>query len=316
MFAYQDAQILDITGPLEVFARTTRWLRDHAGLAKSAYEVELVAIRRGPITTSGGLQLIATRSIREARRIDTLLVSGGIGQESAARNPVLLAWLRARAKDVERLGSICNGALILAHAGLLDNRTVTTHWAWCERLAAAAPRARVDADALYVCSGRLYTSAGVTAGMDLALALVEQDWGSPVALAVAQELVMFLKRPGGQSQFSRFLQAQQHDDEFGRLELWILQNLDEDLSVPALAARASMSARHFARRFAKRFGVTPAAYILRARVEAARRRIEEGPTRMKAIARQCGFADEQGMRRAFRRTLGVVPAEYRARFGN
>ena len=315
MLVYPQAQILDITGPLEVFARTARWLRDHAGLAKSAYEVELIAMNRGPVTTSGGLQLVATRSIREKRRIDTLLVSGGVGHENAARNTAMLAWLRARARDVERLGSICNGALILARAGLLDGRSVTTHWAWCERLAAAAPRARVNADALYVRSGRLYTSAGVTAGMDLALSLVEQDWGSPVALAVAQELVMFLKRPGGQSQFSRFLQAQQRDDEFGRLELWILQNLDEVLSVPALAARASMSARHFARRFAQRFCVTPAAYVLRARVEAARRRIEEGPIRMKAIARQCGFADLQDMRRAFRRTLGVAPLEYRTRFG-
>lgn len=316
MFAYPQAQILDITGPLEVFARTTRWLRDHAGLAKPAYEVELVARSRGTITTSGGLSLVATRGIRESQRIDTLLISGGIGHEDAARDPAILNWIRRRATAVQRLGSICTGALILARAGLLDNRIVTTHWAYCDQLAAAAPHARVDANALYVRSGRLYTSAGVTAGMDLALALVEQDWGSPVALAVAQELVMFLKRPDGQSQFSRFLQAQQHDDDFGRLELWILPNLDADLSVAALAARANMSTRHFARRFAERFGAPPAAYVLRARVEAARRRLEEGPTRMKAIARQCGFAGEQRMRRAFRRTLGVAPAEYRARFGN
>lgn len=316
MLAYPQAQILDITGPLEVFARTARWLCDHAGLAGPAYQVELIARNRGPITTSGGLQLVATRSIREARRFDTLLVSGGIGHEAAARDPAILGWIRRQARDVERLGSICTGALILARAGLLDNRPVTTHWAWCDRLAAAAPRARVDVNALYVQSGRLYTSAGVTAGMDLALALVEQDWGGAVALAVAQELVMFLKRPGGQSQFSRLLQAQQHDDELGRLELWILQNLDASLSVAALAARANMSARHFARRFTARTGATPAAYVLRARVEAARRRIEEGPIRMKTIARQCGFADEQRMRRAFRRVLCIGPLEYRARFGH
>lgn len=162
----------------------------------------------------------------------------------------------------------------------------------------------------------MYTSAGVTAGMDLALALVEEDWGNAVALAVAQELVMFLKRPGGQSQFSRHLKAQQHDDELGRLELWILENLDADLSVPVLARRGNVSVRHFARRFTQRFGATPAAYVARARVEAARRRIEEGATRLKTVARQCGFADEQRMRRAFRRALGVAPVEYRARFGH
>lgn len=315
MLAFPGAQILDITGPLEVFSRTTRWLLDHAGVTKPAYAVELVAAKRGPIATSGGLQLVATRSIRESRPIDTLLVSGGIGHEEAARDPAILAWIRGRAGTVQRLGSICTGAMILARAGLLDNRDVTTHWSHCGRLAAAAPRARVDPDALYLRSGRLYTSAGVTAGMDLALALVEEDWGSQVALAVAQELVMFLKRPGGQSQFSRFLRAQQHDDELGRLELWILQNLDANLSVAALAARANMSARHFARRFAGRFGATPAAFVLRARVEAARRRIEEGPARLKSIAGHCGFADEQCMRRAFRRTLGVAPADYRTRFG-
>lgn len=315
MLAFPRAQILDITGPLEVFARTARWLCDHAGLDKAAYEVELVAKSRGPLTTSGGLQLVATRSIRDSGRIDTLLVSGGIGGEDAAKDAALLDWIRERVPRVRRFGSICTGALILARAGLLDKQTVTTHWAYCERLAAAAPRARVDADAIYVRSGRLYTSAGVTAGMDLALALVEEDWGNAVAVAVAQELVMFLKRPGGQSQFSRHLQAQQHDDELGRLELWILENLHADLSVAVLARRANVSVRHFARRFTTRFGATPAAYVARARVEAARRRIEEGATRLKTVARQCGFADEQRMRRAFRRSLGVAPVDYRARFG-
>jgi transcriptional regulator GlxA family with amidase domain len=315
MLIFPDAQILDIAGPLEVFARTARWLRDHRNVEPLAYETDVVATSVGMIATSGGLRLGVERAYRSVRRVDTLLVAGGIGYAAPMSDPDLLAWLRRQAGRVERIGSICTGALVLAAAGLLDGKRATTHWAYCDRLAAAAPRARVEPDALYVRTGNVYTSAGVTAGMDMALAMVEQDWDKATALAVAQELVMFLKRPGGQSQFSRYLQAQQHDDELGRLELWVLENLDADLSVAVLARRANVSVRHFARRFAERFGTTPAAYVARARVEAARRRIEEGATRLKTVARQCGFADEQRMRRAFRRSLGVAPVDYRARFG-
>ena len=172
----------------------------------------------------------------------------------------------------------------------------------------------MDRDALYVRSGNIYTSAGVTAGMDLALALVEQDHGKAVALAVAQELVLFLKRPGGQSQFSRHLEAQRRDDLFGELELWMLEHPAEDLSVGKLARRMSMSPRHFARLFAERLGASPGAYVRRLRVEQARRRIEEGASRLKRVARDCGFADEQALRRNFHDLVGITPAEYRARF--
>ncbi len=315
MLGFPQAQILDITGPLEVFARTTRWLRDHRGLRAPAYETELVAARAGPLETSGGLRLVATRRYSQAAPADTLLIAGGIGYEAAIRDRQLIDWIARQATRVQRLGSICNGALLLAAAGLLDGRNVTTHWAYCERLAASAPRARVEPDAIYVQSGKLYTSAGVTSGMDMALALVERDWGKAVALAVAQELVLFLKRPGGQSQFSRHLQAQQRDDLFGELELWILEHLDADLSVEALARRVSMSPRHFARLFAQRVGTSPAAYVRRVRVEAARRRIEEGAGRLKQVARHCGFADEQTLRRSFQQLVGITPADYRERFG-
>ena len=314
MLAYPMAQVLDITGPLEVFARTSRWLGDHTGLRVPAYSVELVANRRGPLATSGGLQLVATRTYRELGRVDTLLVAGGIGYEAALADAELLAWLRARARLVRRVGSICTGALVLAGAGLLDGRSATTHWGYCDRLARSAPRTRVEPDALYVQSGRVYTSAGVTAGMDMALAMVEQDWGKATALAVARELVMFVKRPGGQSQFSHFLEAQQRDDRFGDLELWILEHLDADLSVEKLARRCNMSERHFARQFTARIGRPPAHHVARLRIDAARRRIEEGASRLKDVARQCGFGDEQGLRRAFRRSLGVTPQEYRQRF--
>lgn len=315
MVGYPGAQILDITGPLEVFARTSRWLAEHLGHATPAYAVELVAARAGPLLTSGGLALVATRSYREVRRADTLLVSGGIGCEEALRDAALLAWLRRQAGRTPRVGSICTGALLLAAAGVLHGRRATTHWAWCERLAALARGCSVDPDAIFVRSGNVYTSAGVTAGMDLALAMVEEDWGKTTALAVAQELVMFLKRPGGQSQFSRHLQAERRDDRFGQLELWMLEHLAEPLPVERLAARLGMSARHFARRFAAEFGATPAAFVTRLRVEAARRRIEAGARRLKQVARECGFGDEQAMRRAFRRALGVHPSDYAARFG-
>jgi transcriptional regulator GlxA family with amidase domain len=314
MLAYPQAQVLDITGPLEVFARTSRWLEDHAGRRTPAYSVELAAARRGPLTTSGGLRLLASRAYRELTRIDTLLVAGGIGYEAALADRDLLVWLKTRAKDVRRVGSICTGALVLAAAGLLDGRAATTHWGYCERLARSAPRTRVEPDALYVQSGRVYTSAGVTAGMDMALAMVEQDWGKATALAVARELVMFVKRPGGQSQFSQFLEAQQRDDRFGELELWMLEHLDADLSVQQLARRCSMSERHFARLFAARIGRPPAHHVARLRIDTARRRIEQGATRLKDVARECGFGDEQRLRRAFRRTLGVTPQEYRQRF--
>lgn len=315
MLTFERAQILDVTGPLEVFARTSRWLVDHARHSQPAYRIEVVAPRAGPVTMSNDLQLVATRSYREVRSADTLLVSGGIGAADAARDRQLLDWLRLMAPRVSRFGSICTGALVLAHARLLDGKPVTTHWAYCERLAEIAPRAAVHADALYVRSGRLYTSAGVTAGMDMALSIVEQDWGRAVALAVAQELVMYLKRPGGQSQFSRQLQAQKRADPFGELQLWMLENLAADLSVSRLAQRMNMSTRHFARRFNQEMGATPSAFVRRLRVEDARRRIEEGGAQLKDVARRCGFEDEQAMRRSFSRILGTTPMDYRDRFG-
>ena len=314
MLGFPQAQVLDITGPLEVFSRTARWLAEHRGGRTPAYVTEFVAARAGPVEMSNGLKLVASRRYLDVGDADTLLVGGGIGWEEATRDRGMMEWLAAQAGRVQRLGSICNGAMLLAAAGLLEGRAATTHWAYLDRLARLAPKARVDRDALYVRSGNIYTSAGVTAGMDLALALVEQDHGKAVALAVAQELVLFLKRPGGQSQFSRHLQAQRRDDLFGELELWMLDNPGQDLSVDGLARRMSMSPRHFARLFAERLGQSPGAYVRKLRVERARRRIEEGATRLKQVARECGFADEQSLRRGFQAVVGITPAEYRQRF--
>jgi transcriptional regulator GlxA family with amidase domain len=315
MFGFPGAQVLDITGPLEVFSRTSRWLREHRGVPTEAYAVELVSLRAGPVVMSNGLSLVATRRYADVRSMDTLLVSGGIGYEDLLGDRKLGAWLARAARRVPRIGSICTGAMLLARAGVLDGRRATTHWNYFSRLATLAPRTSIDRDAIYVRDGNVFSSAGVTAGMDMALAMVESDWDKTTALAVAQELVMFLKRPGGQSQFSGHLSAQRRDDVFGALQLWIHEHLDDDLSVERLAQQANMSVRNFGRLFRRRLGSTPSEYVRRARLDEARRQIEsDGRLRLKSVARRCGFRDEQQLRRAFRQGVGVTPLEYRARF--
>lgn len=314
MLAYQNAQILDVTGPIAIFACAARQLRDHHRVRQPAYEIDLIAPTAGPIETSGGLSLNVDSSYQYSRPADTLLIAGGFGYARAMHDTALVAWIRRQAQRVDRIGSICTGAMLLAAAGLLDGKRATTHWAYCSRLAALAPRAQIEPDAIYVRTGRLYTSAGVTAGMDMALAMVEEDWGKTVSLAVAQELVMYLRRPGGQSQFSRHLQAEAREDSLGQLQLWMLEHLDQNLSVEQLAARANLSVRHFARKFTASTGVAPMAFVMRGRVEEARRLIESGAVHLKSVARRSGFNDEQGLRRAFLRLLGVTPHDYRLRF--
>jgi transcriptional regulator GlxA family with amidase domain len=315
MLAYEDAQILDITGPLEVFARSARWLRDKGVMRGLAYSVEVVADKAGPVRTSSGLCVIAERGFRSVTRADTLLIAGGIGCHRAMEDQGVLRWIRSIAPRVSRLGSVCTGALVLGRAGLLDEKSATTHWDYVEELRNMRRSIRVQPDAIYVRDGNLYTSAGVTAGIDMVLAMVESDWGQPTALAVAQELVMFLKRPGGQSQFSSHLAAQfSEDDKLRELQLWILDHLDRDLSVPALAAYVAMSERNFARRFTAGVGIPPAHYVARARLEAARRKLEENNLRISQVARHCGFGTEETMRRTFVAELGVAPSDYRERF--
>lgn len=316
MVAYPDAQVLDVIGPLEVFARTSRWLRDEMGRRSDAYETEVIAARAGPLRMSQNLQIVAHRSFAEAGACDTLLVAGGIGTAAACQDAELLDWLRRAAPQAQRFGSVCTGAMVLAAAGLLDGQRATTHWSACEALARLAPTCVVEPDAIFVESGRLFTSAGVTAGIDLALELVERDLGKTVALGVAQELVVYRKRPGGQSQFSRFIEAERRGDRFGALQLFILDHLGEPLPLERLAAEAAMSPRHLARRFKQELGLTPGAWVRRARLEEARRRLEGGgAASLKEVARGCGFADEQNLRRSFRRQIGVAPTAYRERFG-
>src|SRR5580658_2407588 len=316
MVAFSDAQIIDITGPLEVFGRAARWLTEERDWRVPAYSVELVATKAGALTTSSGIRVIAERSIAQVRGpIDTLLVAGGRGTTAAMRDRALIEWLRSTERRARRLCSVCTGAFLLAEAGLLDGLSATTHWRQCARLAARYPLVSVETDPIFVRAGKIFTSAGVTAGIDLALALVEEDHGREVALAVARELVMFLRRPGGQSQFSVQLSAQQADREPIRdLQRWIADHLGTDLSVEALARRAAMSPRNFARVFNREVGMTPGEFVENLRVEAARRRLEESAEGVDSIASACGFGTRESMRRAFIRTLHVPPSAYRSRF--
>src|SRR6202046_2881330 len=316
MVAFPDAQIIDITGPLEVFGRAARLLSDERGWRVPAYTVEIVATKARTLATSSGIRLIADRSIANVRGpIDTLLVAGGRGTTDALRDRALIEWLRRIARHTRRLCSVCTGAFLLAEAGLLDGLSATTHWRQCEQLATRYPAVSVETDPIFVRAGKIFTSAGVTAGIDLALALLEDDHGRDVALAVARELVMFLRRPGGQSQFSVQLSTQQADREPIRdLQRWIGDHLGADLSVEALARRAAMSPRNFARVFTREVGMTPGEFVENLRVEAARRRLEESSEGVDSIASACGFGTRESMRRAFIRTLHVPPSAYRSRF--
>lgn len=313
-----DAQVLDVTGPLEVFDQANRELRRRGRSARRdpAYLTQLAAPLAGPIRTSCGLELGPARGLAGLRGpLDTLVVAGGRGVERALGDATLARRLRVLAGRARRVSSVCTGAFLLAETGLLDGLRVTTHWAACAELQARYPSLRVEADPIFIREGRFATSAGVTAGMDLALALVEEDHGRDVALMVARRLVMFLKRPGGQSQFSAWLAAQEAEREpLARVQGWILDHPEADLSVTALAARAGMSPRHFARVFTRETGGTPARFVERARVEAARRRLEDGEDGVEAVAASCGFGSAETMRRSFLRALHVGPAEYRSRF--
>jgi transcriptional regulator GlxA family with amidase domain len=299
---FDGVQSLDVTGPLEVFA--------HA----PGYEVTTASLHGAPARTSSGLRLTPDTALTDRTAPpDLLLVPGGEG--ARRRDPDLVAWLRENAAKANRLASVCTGAFLLAEAGLLDGRKVTTHWAHCEELAAQYPGVTVDPDPIFIKEGSLATSAGITAGIDLALALVEDDLGRAAALKVARELVVFLRRPGGQKQFSAQLSAQiANRAPLRDLQHWIAEHPAADLSVETLAQRASLSPRQFARAFAAEVGMPPGRYVDRTRLEAARRHLEDTADDVAATARACGYGTPEAMRRAFVRALGVSPAEYRRRF--
>jgi transcriptional regulator GlxA family with amidase domain len=303
-------QLLDVSGPLDVFAEA------NVQTARDSYRLEVIASVAGDVRSSSGARLVPDRIIgeRDGGSIDTLLIAGCPNLAETRPTAAVLQWLRDTAPRTRRYGSVCTGAFLLAQAGLLDGKRITTHWAVAGRLAEAFPAITVDADAIHVRDGRLRTAAGVTAGLDLALALVEEDLGRDVAMKVAGQLVMFFKRPGGQLQFSRKGESLPAGRSvLQEVQRFVAAHPSDDHSIARLAERANISPRHFARLFHSEVGITPAAWVEAARVTAARRLLEAGREAPKQVAVQCGFANADTLRRAFARHVGVTPAEYRRR---
>jgi transcriptional regulator GlxA family with amidase domain len=315
--AAPDTQILDVAGPFQVFVRAAELFIQHYPRQKPPYHVVLASsTSEKAVQTNCGLVLTGTDTFHSLKGpIDTLLIAGGRGLEEAANDKELILWLRKTAQRTRRFGSICTGAFLLASAGLLNGKHVTTHWKWAAELARRCKETTVDPDPIYIRDGNLYTTAGVTAGMDLALALVEEDLGAPLALEVAREMVLYLRRAGGQSQFSAALSLQASDhNQISDICAWAIDHLEEDLTVEQLADKAGMSPRNFARVFAKDTCTTPARFIERLRVEGARRRLEESQDKLEKVASDCGFGSVISLRRSFLRVLRVSPADYRERF--
>jgi transcriptional regulator GlxA family with amidase domain len=312
VLAFPAVQLLDVTGPVQVFASANDIVADAGGARP--YRVRIVVQGGEVVTASAGVTLAAGPLTSCDEALDTLIVAGGEGVDSASEDPVLVDWVRRKASKARRVASICTGAFLLGAAGVLDGRRAATHWKFCARLAERYPAVRVESDPIFICDGPVWTSAGVTAGIDLALVLVEQDLGRSVALAVARYLVVFIKRPGGQAQFSAALALQVADDRFGSLHDWISEHLASDLSLSVLADQAGMSERTFSRRYSLATGHTPARAIERLRVEAARRLLSESRLPVKRIAQLCGFGSEETLRRSLLRLLSVTPQDYRSRF--
>jgi transcriptional regulator GlxA family with amidase domain len=315
ILAYPGVQSLDVTGPLEVFTGAQQLISASAR-EQIGYDARIVSRDGKSLRTSSGLTLVPDAALEDAPGpIDTLIVAGGSGCEHAAADPVLIDWIARIGSTARRTASVCTGAFLLARAGLLDGRRATTHWSAAAALARSYPDVQVDADPIFVRDGCIWTSAGVTAGMDLALALVEEDLDREAALTIARHLVLFLRRPGNQSQFSATLAAQQPAREpLREVQRLVIEDVAGDHSVEVMAERAHMSARHFARAFRAETGLTPARYVERVRLEAARRLLEDSADPIAAVASACGFGTAETMRRVFLRTLGVGPAEYRRRF--
>jgi transcriptional regulator GlxA family with amidase domain len=312
VMAYPAVQLLDVTGPLQVFASAND-VMVRAGEAPP-YAIRLVAPGGHHVVASAGIAIVADPLSPLETCVDTLIVAGGEGVNAASMDIVLVDWVRERTRQARRTASICTGSFLLAAAGVLDGRRAATHWRYCAELARRFPALEVDSDSIFVRDGSVWTSAGVTAGIDLALALVEEDLGRRMTLEVARYLVVFLKRPGGQAQFSEALSLQSAEDKFGTLHDWVGKHLADDLSLSVLAGQAGMSERSFSRHYADSTGLTPARAVERLRVEGARLLLTDTRLPVKRISQRCGFGSEETMRRSFVRLLRTTPQDYRARF--
>jgi transcriptional regulator GlxA family with amidase domain len=302
MLVLPAGHLVTIAGPLDVFTRASLVLMRSGKRRTPAYEVDLLTADSSPLATSAGLQIIGGRSWRDYDApIDTLLILAGADLAQSGFDPGLLAWIRARAADTRRVGSVCAGAFLLAAAGVLDGRRATTHWELAGDLARRYPRIAVDGDRIFTQDGHIWTSAGVSAGVDLALAMVEEDHGHALALEVARRMVLVMRRGAAQKQFSAQLAAQAADHQpIRELIAWISENLDADLSVPALARRAGMSERNFSRVFTQQVSTTPARFVARLRTEAAKAKLAAAPQKLEAVAQSAGFGDGETLRRHLR----------------
>lgn len=306
---------IDLIGALSVFQDAN--FIAQANRQVPPYQIEIVTVQNDlTVTGDCGLTMIVEKHLPDVEfPIDTLLVAGGSGSYNVQTESLITDWLRQNFGHIRRICSVCTGAFVLAAAGLLDNRGATTHWKACRELQNKYPAIQVESNPIFVRDGNIYTSAGVTAGMDLALELIEKDLGNEISLEIARNLVMFLRRPGGQAQFSTTLAAQAPESQsLKNLQFWIAENLNQPLDIPQLAGKAAMSERNFARLFVKEFGITPARYVLGQRIEAAKRELEQTPRRQNEIAVKCGFKTAGNMRRIFLREVGVIPKDYRAHF--
>lgn len=314
--AFGPAQMLDVTGPLEVFAMANACCEE-AG-KPAPYDLIVAAPQAGPVATTSGVAFLASHSIFDpALDADTLLIAGGKGAREAVQNKELIAALTTLCKRIPRVGSICTGLFPLAATGLMNDARATTHWAHFDEFANLFPEVPLDRHALFIREGDYHSSAGISAGIDYSLSILETDLGRRIALEVARNLVVFLKRPGGQAQFSAPLAAEAAADDphrFAVLNHWIIQNLAADLSVEVLAERVAMSPRNFARRFVEAMNIAPGKYVEKMRIDAARRGLTDGTQSIARIAARCGFPSAEAMRLAFKRHLDIAPNEFRARF--
>ena len=318
VLTFPGCQVLDVTGPMEALSKARVAIKDD--VHTPAYSLTLLAENSGPVKTSGPVSLIADKSYLDLTsedydNLDTLIISGGEGINAALKDPRFIAFVTKAAKLARRVVSICTGAFVLAEAGLLNDRCATTHWDAVGELAQSYPQISVDPEAIYVRDGNCWTSAGVTAGIDLTLALIEDDLGREEALSIARRLVVYMMRPGGQAQFSAQLKFQRPAQ--GRLTSlfeWIEQNPSSDLGIAELASRCAMSERHFARQFVNEVGITPAKFVEHSRLDHARRLLEQSSRPIDSIAHECGFGSSEILRRAFQRNLHLSPTDYRQRF--
>jgi transcriptional regulator GlxA family with amidase domain len=312
---YDEITSLDLSGPLEAFSSAV--IENASGNLQRCYQVTIAALGAKNFSSESGLHITANCLLSSIRQVDTLLIPGGRGMRSPSTAAKLARWLSPRANRIRRIASICTGVYGLAPTGLLNGRRVTTHWKFADDLAARYPELKVDAKPLYIREGKFYTSAGVTAGIDLSLALIEDDFGPQVALAVARELVVYMKRPGGQEQFSEPLRFQMTTaDRFADLPAWISGHLAQDLSVDALAQRMNLCSRQFSRRFKAEFKSSPAAFVQRLRLDEGRTRLAAAGCTVESVADSVGFNDPDSFRRAFVKCFGVPPQQYRNRFAS